>query len=145
MELTELGSFEEEKEEKKTNLFSKVKKVFSKEETEFTAERAWLETTYGEGRNLSLEERIKSKQKEIISIIKSKFLSRGTETVVSHARNTSYRCIIDIEEDLVQYKDEILKPFIENGFKIINLSEKVDEIEDEHVYLISWKNIFKKK
>lgn len=52
--------------------------------------------------------------------------------------------MIDIEEDLVQHTEEVLKPFVDNGFKIIDLSEKVDEIEDEHVYLISWKNIFKK-
>lgn len=143
MALTELGG-PEINEEKKSGIFSKVKKVFSKEEAEFTAERAWLETTYGEGRNLSLEERIESKQKEIMNLIKSKFPSRGTETVSTYARHTSYRCVIDIEEDLAQYKDEILNPFIEKGFKIIDLSEKVDEIEDEHVYLISWKNIFKK-
>ena len=31
----------------------------------------------------------------------------------------------------------------EGGFKIINLSEKIEEIDDEHVYLISWKKIFK--
>ena len=61
------------------------------------------------------------------------------------SKHTSYRCVIDLEEDLSQYKDEILNPFIEKGFKIIDLSEKIDEIEDEHVYLISWKNIFKKK
>jgi hypothetical protein len=41
--------------------------------------------------------------------------------------------------------DEIFKPFKEGGFKIINLSEKIDEIDNEHVYLISWKKIFKKR
>lgn len=133
----------ENKEEKKNGLFSKVKKVFSKDEGEFTAERAWLETTYGEGCNLSLEERITNKQKEIMDLIKSKFPSRTSNAVLCSG-HTSYRCVIDIEEDLAQYKDEILNPFIEKGFKIIDLSEKVDEIEDEHVYLISWKNIFKK-
>lgn len=143
MALTEGPDMVEVKEEKKGNIFSKVKKVFSKEEAEFTAERAWLETTYGEGCNLSLEERIANKQKEIMDLIKSKFPSR-TSNVVLCSGHTSYRCVIDFEEDLAQYKDEILKPFDEKGFKIIDLSEKVDEIEDEHVYLVSWKNIFKK-
>ena len=141
MGLTVLGDPDVE-EEKKGGILSKVKKVFSKEESEFTAERAWLETTYGEGCNLSLEQRITNKQREITELIKSKFPSRASNMVV-FSKHTSYRCVIDIEEDLAQYKDEILNPFIEKGFKIIDLSEKVDEIEDEHVYLISWKNIFK--
>lgn len=143
MALTVLGGPDVE-EEKKGGIFSKVKKVFSKDEGEFTAERAWLETTYGEGRNLSLEERISNKQKEIRELIESKFPGRNSNMVI-YSKHTSYRCVFDIEEDLAQYKDEILNPFIDKGFKIIDLSEKVDEIEDEHVYLISWKNIFKKK
>lgn len=143
MSLIELGTTEIV-EGKKKNLLSKVKKVFSKDEGEFTAERAWLETTYGEGCNLSLEQRITNKQREITELIKSKFPSRTSNMVVL-SKHTSYRCVFDIEEDLAQYKDEILKPFNEKGFKIIDLSEKVDEIEDEHVYLISWKNIFKKQ
>ena len=31
----------------------------------------------------------------------------------------------------------------DGGFKIINLSEVVKEIDDENVYLISWKKVFK--
>ena len=36
-----------------------------------------------------------------------------------------------------------MTPFIEKGFKVINLSEKIDELKNENVYLISWKNTFK--
>ena len=140
-----IAAAENKQKSKKDNIFRKVKNVFStKDDAEFTAERAWLETTYGEGCNLSLEERIDSKRKEIIELIKSKFPTRTSNMIVS-SKHTSYRCVIDLEEDLSQHKDEILNPFIEKGFKIIDLSEKIDEIEDEHVYLISWKNIFKKK
>jgi hypothetical protein len=39
--------------------------------------------------------------------------------------------------------DEVFKPFIDGGFKVINLSENVKEIDDENVYLISWKKVFK--
>lgn len=146
MALTVLGGPDiKEEEEKKDSIFSKMmKKVFSKDDGEFTAERAWLETTYGEGANLSLEDRIANKQREIVNLIKSKFPTRNSSDMVVYSKkHTSYRCVIDIEEDLAQYKDDILNPFVEKGFKIIDLSEKVDEIEDEHVYLISWKNIFK--
>lgn len=130
------------KTEKKNNLLQKVKKAFVKGEGAFSAESAWLESTYGIG-NLSTEERILDKQKDIKRIIRSRFrfVSENHEYRNSYP---SYHCVIDIEEDLVAHKDEILKPFIDSGFKIINLSETVDEIKDENVYLISWKNVFKK-
>ena len=91
---------ENKQKNKKDNIFRKVKNVFStKDDAEFTAERAWLETTYGEGCNLSLEERIDSKRKEIIELIKSKFPTRTSNMIVS-SKHTSYRCVIDLEEDL---------------------------------------------
>ena len=122
----------------------KTKKLFGhKEKPEFTAEYAWIETTYGEGSYRSLEERISDKQKSIINIIKSKFpyLIDGQRSSIS---NGSYHCVVDIEEDLYEVVDEIFKPFKEGGFKIINLSEKIEEIVNEHVYLISWKKILTK-
>ena len=126
-----------------SELVDKTKKLFGyKEKPEFTAEYAWIETTYGEGSYRSLEERISDKQKYIINIIKSKFPSHLDGQRSSNS-NGSYRCVIDIEEDLYSVVDEIFKPFIEGGFKIINLSEKIEEIDNEHVYLISWKKIFK--
>lgn len=123
----------------------KTKKLLGhKEKPEFTAEYAWIETTYGEGSYRSLEERIADKQKYIINTIKSKFPSHLDGQRSSNS-NGSYRCVVDIEEDLYSVVDEIFKPFKEGGFKIINLSEKIDEIDNEHVYLISWKKIFKNK
>lgn len=119
----------------------KTKKLFGyKEKPEFTAEYAWIETTYGEGSYRSLEERISDKQKYIINIIKSKFPSHLDGQRSSNS-NGSYRCVVDIEEDLYSVVDEIFKPFIEGGFKIIDLSEKIEEIDNEHVYLISWRKI----
>ena len=120
---------------------AKTRKLFGyKEKPEFTAEYAWIETTYGQGSFRSLEERISDKQKYIINIIKTKFPSHLDGQRSSNS-NGSYRCVVDIEEDLYSVVDEIFKPFIEGGFKIINLSEKIEEIDNEHVYLISWKKI----
>lgn len=128
--------------EKKENLLTKVKKMFNKDDGEFTAEMAWLSTTYGNGANKPIEERIINKQKDIMSVIKSKF-RYSTGTTESHTTYSSYRCVIDIEEDLASVKDVILQPFIDNGFKVINLSDKIDEFKGENVFIISWKNIFK--
>ena len=124
-----------------SELVDKTKKLFGhREKPNFTAEYAWIETTYGEGSYHSLEERITEKQKYIINIIKSKFPSHLDGQRSSNS-NGSYRCVVDIEEDLYSVVDEIFKPFIEGGFKIIDLSEKIEEIDNEHVYLISWRKI----
>jgi uncharacterized FlgJ-related protein len=134
----------EEKEEKKDSFFKKaINKVFNKDDGAFTAEKAWLKSTYGSNVSLTTEERILDKQKRIRETIKSKFRYPTSDTV-KNTMNSSYRCVIDIEEDLEAYIDEILQPFIDGGFKVINLSEQIAEIEEENVYLISWKNIFKK-
>lgn len=130
--------------ENKDGFLKKLKKTLKKEEPLFTAEYAWLETTYGDGSFKTVEERIKKKQEHIIHLIKSKFPSRN-EGYVSPNTSGSYRCIVDIEEDLSCCVDEIFKPFIDGGFKIINLSKKVEEIEDENVFLISWKKVFNNK
>ena len=121
-----------------------IKKIFHKDKPEFTAEYAWLETTYGNGGFRTLEQRIKDKQDSIRSLIKSKFPATG-EKYRPFTGNGSYRCVVDIEEDLSCCIDEVFKPFIEGGFKIINISKYVDEIDDENVYLISWKKIFKEQ
>ena len=51
--------------------------------------------------------------------------------------------MIDIEDDLAACVETVFKPFVDNGFTIINLSDKVEEIDEPHVYLVSWKNAFK--
>ena len=122
-------------------MFNKIKKAFHKETPDFTAEFAWIETTYGEGSFHTLEERIKSKQERIVHLIKSNFPPH-IEGLRSCNTNSSYRCVVDIEEDLMCCVDEIFQPFVDGGFKIINLSEQIPEIANENVYLISWKKVF---
>ena len=58
----------------KDNVIKKaVSKLFNKDDGEFTAEKAWIKSTYGANVNFTLEERIANKQKSIREIIKSKF------------------------------------------------------------------------
>lgn len=131
-------------EEKKTNILKRTfNMMFNKDDSEFTAETAWLKSTYGFNIKYTLEERIANKQKSIRETIKSKFRNPNGD-MDARITASSYRCVIDIEEELIAHKDLILQPFVDKGFKVINLSDKIEEIEDEHVYLISWKNIFKK-
>lgn len=132
----------ENKEKKNISSFDTLKRVFHKEKPDFTAEYAWLETTYGNGTFRTLEQRIKDKQEYIKNVIISKFPTHDERYKPINV-NGSYRCVVDIEEDLICCVDEVFKPFIEGGFKIINLSKQIKEIDDENVYLISWKKVFK--
>ena len=128
----------ESQEEKKIGLLGKI--LGKKNEPDFSAERAWIESTYGEGCYVPIADRIKEKQEHIKSNIQTKF----RHIYQNNARSfSSYHCVIDIEDDLTAYVDTVFKPFIDNGFTIINLSDKVEEIDEPHVYLVSWKNAFK--
>lgn len=124
-----------------SEVFNRVKEMFGKTEEPLTAQRAWIETTYGAGSYRPIEKRIVEKQEYIRDIIKGKF-SNGTNVGIIHSK--AYRCVIDIDEDLKDSAKEIFEPFVNGGFNIINLSDYIDEIKDENVYLISWKNAFDK-
>lgn len=128
----------ESQEEKKIGLIGKI--LGKRNEPEFNAERAWIESTYGEGCYVSISERIKEKQDYIKSSIQTKFRQINQNNTRSFY---SYHCVIDIEDDLAAYVETVFKPFVDNGFTIINLSDKVEEIDEPHVYLVSWKNAFK--
>ena len=56
-----------------------------------------------------------------------------------------YHCIVSIEEDLMCCVDDVFSPFVNGGFKVVCISDRIDEVRDENLYLISWKNIFKEK
>ena len=121
--------------------FKKAKDTFLKTGEPFTAEKAWCETTYGQGQFKPVDRRIKEKKYYIRNLIRNN-ASYGKRN--SAVTSKAYRCVVDFEEDLKHHIDEILQPFIDGGFSVINLSERIDEINDEHVYLISWRHVFDK-
>lgn len=112
-----------------------IKKWFKNiepKEKAFTAEEAYFKTKYGVYK--TVEQRIKDNQKNIKELIRSKV----SPAYKAETKFSSFYCVIDLDDELKPYVDEIFKPFIENGFNVINLSEKVDEINDELVFLVSW-------
>lgn len=123
-------------------MFEKLTKTILGREDEFTAEKAWIETTYGKDAYQTIDKRIADKQKQIKDTIKGKFSYNSGGNTISLK---SYRCVIDFEEDLKNHIQEILQPFYDGGFDIINLSERISEIHDENVYLISWRHVFDKE
>lgn len=131
-----------EKETAFTPLKKMVNKFLSNGSNEvFTAERAWVETTYGKGCYRAIDKRIESKIKSIKAKIESRYECSSEQGYANCF--ASYYCIVNIEEDLQYHVDEIFAPFKENGFLIINLSEVVEELNGERVYLVSWKNAFR--
>ena len=101
--------------------FNSLFRKIEPKEKALTAEEAYFKTKYGVYR--TVEQRIKDNQKNIKELIKSK--------------------VTPLDDELKPYVNDIFKPFVENGFKVINLSDKVEEINDELVFLISWyKNDF---
>lgn len=128
---------------KKRGLLDKLS--FHKEEEKFTAEACFIQTKYGSGTYKVPSERIKDKQEYIKRKIHSKFAPGPND--INKFNESSYHCVIDIEEDLIKYTDEIFKPFIEGGFKVVNLTEECKSIDrsDCEIYFVSWRNAFKEK
>lgn len=111
-------------------------------ETPFTAEKCWVQTRYGEDTYKVPVERVEDKQRLIRETIESKFSPSPNSTTKHY---NSYHCVINIEEDLMLYVDEILQPFRDGGFEIVDLTKYCKDVTSEGVYIISWKNAFESK
>ena len=122
---------EENKNAQNSGIITKIKGKLgiTNKNIPFTAEYAWLETTYGRGSYSPIEERITHKQKKI------------RERIEEHFRCSSYYCLVSIEPDIKEHTAEVFEPFITNGFNVV----KINEIEDDNVYIVSWKNIYSGK
>lgn len=97
------------------------------------ASEAYFKTKYGF--YLDIEKRIDIIQSKINDLISSYFKSAKFEG----ASNGPFFCTITIEDDMIQYKEQIFTPFIENGYQIIDMDERVEELEGQHIFVISWK------
>jgi hypothetical protein len=104
---------------------------FKAEEDVVPAATAYCRATYGA--NTSVSDIIKLHQHKINRLITEKTAMRSNGDTF-----TDYRCVYSFPKDVEPYINTILKVFVDKGYKVINLSEKIDEIQDEHVYLISW-------
>lgn len=117
-------------------LLQKIKSLFSYNEeinnSIPTAEEAYYRTKYGF--YTSVENRIKTHQRNIKSLIEAKMNNcyRGSNMY------TSYYCVYDFDKDMEPYTEEVLKPFKENGFNIVNINDKVTDLDNEIIYLITW-------
>ena len=107
------------------------KSKFTVDEIVMPAEVAYCKATYGEYANV--DKLIKMHQHKINRLIHEK-----ASVTANGDTFTDYRCVYSFPSDMSPYINDILKIFKDNGYEIINLSEKIEDIQDEHVYLISW-------
>lgn len=123
---------------KKRGLLEKI--GLKHEEEPLTCERCAYEAINGEDSFRTLPERIKSKQGDIVSLIKSKYVSMAQNGFVR--KQPEFNCVVTIEDDIARHVEDIFKPFIDGGFEIINLTKACPDIHEDNVYFISWKRAF---
>ena len=128
----------DEEDTKKHCFFNRcMKSIFPwhRNEKPLTAQEAYFRTKYGD--ITSLDEYIKVAQNHIALEIK-RCMSPDMYASANEDKFHSYYAMVDFDEDMVPYVDEIFKPFRDNGFQFIPLHDRIEEINNASVWLISW-------
>lgn len=127
----------QEKKSKGTGFFNCCKKLlkWKKDEHPLTAQEAYFKTKYGD--ISSLDEYIEVAQNHIALEIRRNMIP-DTYTSINEDKFHSYYAMVDFDEDMVPYVEEIFKPFKDNGFQFIPLHNRIEEINNASVWLISW-------
>jgi hypothetical protein len=114
-----------------------MKSIFPwyRNEKPLTAQEAYFRTKYGD--ITSLDEYIKVAQNHIALEIK-RCMSPNMYANANEDKFHSYYAMVDFDEDMIPYVDEIFKPFRDNGFQFIPLHDRIEEINNASVWLISW-------
>lgn len=119
----------------RNDVFTRIKNWWMKKtslnENIMPATSAYSKTTYGS--DMDKDSLVKLHQHQINRLIKDK-----TEFRTNGDSFADYRCVYSFPKDMAPYIDEVMQAFIDNGYNVINLSEKVEEIQNDNVYLISW-------
>ena len=102
----------------------------STEEDVISANEAFCRATYGE--KMDTKTLVKLHQHQLNKLIKEKL-------AFNYDKNSfGYRCVYSFPNDMKPFIAQVLEPFKNKGYEIINLSEKVEELKADNVYLISW-------
>lgn len=113
-----------------------IKKVLGMRQKEkcIPADEAYFKTRYGF--YVDMEKRVELIQSKINDLISSYFKSGRAESYYEGP----FFCTMTIEGDMIGYKDKIFSPFIENGYTVVDLDERVEELSGQHIFIISWRN-----
>lgn len=104
---------------------------FNCNDTIVSATDAYFKSTYGTSMNV--ERLIKFHQTQINHLINNKTSYRTDGDTFG-----DYFCMYSFPNNIVPYIDDILQPFKDKGYCIINLSERVEEFKNYNVYSLSW-------
>lgn len=131
---------EENIEKKHDSIFERISNWWQEKKTVevkvLPANKAFCRTTYG--CEMDAKKLIQIHRNRINNLIVDK--STPDKITDSSQGNllTDYYCIYSFPENVANYIDEILSVFIENGYKVVNLSNIVEDIVTDNVYLIGW-------
>ena len=119
-----------------TGFFTRLKKAMgvNTDKNGLNATDAFFKTKYGD--ITSPEQYIEVAQNYIIRMITTRMDQYNRDPRDAVFR--SYYCLVDFDSEMGEYMDEIFAPFVERGFNIINLSDKVPEINSDYVFAVSW-------
>ena len=122
------------RESKLAQWFHRLSRSFGARDAEFvTAQEAYNTATYGD--NMNIDKWIRKHQQNINELIRTKMSMTGT----GFSAFNSYYLAYDLTDEDNLVADKIFAPFIARGFKVVNISERIGELLDSHVYLICWK------
>lgn len=116
---------------------NRVRYVFNADKLMIGKSEAYDSATYG--KCMDREQFILQKQVDINSRIRAKV---NTMEAIDSTFDR-YFLLLPFTEVEEMCADEILKPFVDSGFEIINLSDEVDAIKGMNVRLLGWKNFTK--
>lgn len=113
--------------------FEKLFFLFHDNQKMITSEEAYNNATYGS--KMNRERFIIKKQVDINRLIKEKF----NNSTYGETDYDKYFLIVGLTLVEEECSTEIFEPFIKDGYKIVKISEKIEELKTENVYLITWK------
>lgn len=104
-----------------------------KPENEFiTSAEAYNITTYGCYDSI---DKIVERERQRINM---SIRERMVPACFGASRFDSYNTIVSFVDDMKPYIEEILKPFRERGFRVTLISDRLEELAEDNVYIISW-------
>ena len=115
-------------------LLNNLLHYFDKKTKLLTKEEAFNNATYG--KCMTREQYVSHRQADINSMIRS----RIQNTFSGDTDYEKYFLTVSFNETEEECAEEIFKPFKGNGFIIVKISDEIELLKGNNVYLITWKD-----
>lgn len=111
---------------------------FDKRQKLITKSEAFNSATYG--KCMTREQYVMREQTEINVKIREKI----SNVSLSDTDFEKYFLILSFNETEEECSQETFKPFIDNGYEVEKLSDKISSLSGTHVYLLNWRKELEK-